>query len=285
MVFGIGMVTMPEPSSDPFGLGAPRQRLDEAETGERMLAAGERLVSDAGLRISFDLLRIEDVIAEANVSRSAVYKRWPRKELYYADLLLRLAGAPHPVQGAFDPETLLTAVQVVQQNLSWLRTADGRRRLLIEVCRLGALRNFEALRTRPDWHLYMTLHAALSSLPANDYRTTLRNALAASENGFIEAMVEFYAVMVGVIGYRPKDDSGEVGFAELAALGGAVVQGLVLTYGATPELAERRFLIDPFEVGEMQEWSFAAIGFTSIATALLEQDDMSPWSDEKLEEI
>lgn len=196
---------MSDQLDDPFGLGASRQRrLSEDETRERMLKTGEAMVGDVGLRVSFDLLRLEDVIAEADVSRSAAYKLWPRKELYYAELLLRLAGAMHPAQGAFDHGTPLTAVHVALDHVDWLRTVEGRRRLLVEMCRLGALQNFEALRERLDWRIYMTLHAALVSMPPTDYRQSLADALTASERQFIEAMVVFYETMISLIGYQAQ---------------------------------------------------------------------------------
>ncbi len=273
---------MSESFEDPFGLGTHRQRLDEAETVERMLEAGAQMVREAGLRISFDLLRLEDVIAHAGVSRSAVYKRWPRKELFYSELLLRLAGAVHPATAAFDLGTPTVVTGVAHEYLDWFRTAEGRRRLLIEMCRLGALQNFDALHERPDWRIYMTLHSALLTLPYNSYREALATALANSERGFLQKMTEFYSVMMDILGYRFKDDSGDFGMPEFAALGAAAVEGVVLTSGATPDLATRRFLLDPFNVGRRQDWSYPAISFTCLVESLLEQGDRSRWSDERM---
>lgn len=275
---------MSEVFDDPFGLGAPRQRLDEAETVERMLEAGARMVRESGLRISFDLLRLEDVIAHAGVSRSAVYKRWPRKELFYSELLLRLAGAVHPATAAFDLGTPVAIVRVAHEHSNWFRTAEGRHRLLIEMCRLGALQNFEALRERPDWRIYMTIHSALLTLPDNSYRAALESVLANSEREFAQKMAGFYSVLMNMLGYRFKDDSGNFGMLELAALGATAVEGVVLTSGATPDLATRRFLLDPFDTGRHQDWSYPAISFTGLVTSLIVQDDLTAWSEEKMVE-
>lgn len=271
-----------EDFEDPLGLGDARPRLSEEETVQRMLDTAVRMALESGLRVSFDLQRLEDVIAEAGVSRSAVYKRWPRKELFYSQVLLRLAGAAHPAVAAYDSGTIEMVARAALDSTDWLRTPAGRRRLFIELCRIGALQNFDALRERQEWHIYMALHATLVSLPDNRFQAAMREALEASEREFIRGMASFYAAMLDVLGYKFKDAAGDVGADEFAALGAAVVEGLVLTSAATPMLAEQRFLIDPFDTGELQDWSYPALGFTGIALSLIEEDRTVKWSDDRL---
>jgi|GEM_PF-443555 len=280
---GNGTVTVNGIFDDPFGLGPTRQRLDEAETVERMLAAGVRLAGESGLRISFDLLRLEDVIAEAGVSRSAVYKRWPRKEQYYGDLLLRLAGKAHPALAAYDSGTQEVVFRIALENHEQFRTPTGRHQLLVEMCRLGALRNFNALRERKDWRIYMAIHAAMLTLPENDYRAALVDTLKQSERTFVARMVEFYTIIITALGYRFRENDSALGMREFTLLGAAAVEGVLLTSGATTELAERRFIIDPFGTGQAREWSYPAISFASVVVALFETEDTSTWSEERME--
>lgn len=262
---------------DPLGLGHRQARMSEEEMAERMLDTALAMAAETGLRVNFDLHRLEDVIVRAGVSRSAVYKRWPRKEQFYSEVLLRLAGSVHPALAAYDAGTVEVAADVGLEHLDWFETPVGRHRLLVEMCRLGALHNFTELRERPDWHVYMALHATLLALPDNDFRAAMREALAKSEAGFMQRMTMFYAQMLPLLGYRFRPEVGDLSNPEFAALGAAIVEGLVLTSNATPMLKERRFDIDPFNTGHKQDWSFPALGFTSMALALVEPDPSSAW--------
>lgn len=86
---------LPEPEPAPeraaTGLARRRRRLSDAETAARMLAAGAELVGRTGLTVSLEHLSLEDLIHAAGVARSAVYRRWPYKDLFFADLLRELA--------------------------------------------------------------------------------------------------------------------------------------------------------------------------------------------------
>ena len=57
----------------------------------RMLGAALAVVGRTGLTVSLDHLSFEDIIRDADVSRSAVYRRWPYKDLFFSDLVKQLA--------------------------------------------------------------------------------------------------------------------------------------------------------------------------------------------------
>lgn len=274
-----------EEFDDPLGTASQRQRLSEQETVERMYEAALRAVNETGLRVSFDLLSLEDVIADAGVSRSAVYKKWPKKDQFYSQVLLRLAGRIHPATAAYDAGTVTTVAELGLKNLDWFSTARGRKRLLVEMCRVGALHNFDVLRSTHQWQIYMALHATLLSLPDNRFQDAMRSALARSEESFVVRMSGFYNQMLPLLGFRFKATVGDVDAGAFAALGAAVVEGLVMTSNATTELAERRFLIDPFDTGSLSDWSYPALGFTSICLSLVEEDPDITWNAERVSSI
>ncbi len=267
---------------DPFGLGVPRKRLSEPDMVERMIEAGARRVESSGLRIGFDFLRLEDVIADAGVSRSAVYKRWPRKEQYYAELLLRLAGDVRPSLAAYDTGTPETVIAVAEEHVEWFGSEEGRWRVFIEMCRRGSHQNFIALRSRPDWQVYMTLHAAHLTIPDGEYKRSLGRALRASETSFGAQMESFYAIILGLLGYRIKPGILDHDLRRYVMLGAAAVEGVVLTSGVNDDLADHRFLMDPFNVGRLQDWSHAAFLYTSLAVASAEPDPNEQWTDERV---
>jgi AcrR family transcriptional regulator len=68
---------------EPPGLGRRERRLSDQETERRMLAAAVAMVHRTGLAVSLDHLSFEDVIRNADVARSAVYRRRPYKDLFF----------------------------------------------------------------------------------------------------------------------------------------------------------------------------------------------------------
>ena len=61
-----------------------------------MLQAAVAMVNRTGLTVSLDHISLEEVIRDADVSRSAVYRRWPYKDLFFSDLVKELAKKATP---------------------------------------------------------------------------------------------------------------------------------------------------------------------------------------------
>ena len=61
-----------------------------------MLHTATGLIDASGLTVSLDHISFEEVIQQAGVSRSAAYRRWPYKDLFFSDLLKELAQATRP---------------------------------------------------------------------------------------------------------------------------------------------------------------------------------------------
>jgi AcrR family transcriptional regulator len=237
-----------------------------------MLETAVELVGESGLTVGLEHLSYEVVIQRADVARSAVYRVWPTKEVFFEDLLLELA-APSTWQGtgAFDQATLDLAVATVVDRVDQLSTVVGRREALLEAARLGAKRNFEALAETPHWRTYVALTATVTSLPNSDVKTKLQAKLQESEGRFLVAMAEFYTSMAHMLGYRLKpafrDD-----FALLAAMGAAVIEGLGLRQIIAPEIVSKTFQMRAFGGREDVEWTVPALGFTAIVDAMIEPD-------------
>jgi AcrR family transcriptional regulator len=78
-------------SQAPTGLARWGRRLSDHDTEQRMLKAAVAMVNRTGLTVSLDHISFEDVIRDADVSCSAVYRRWPYKDLFFSDLVKELA--------------------------------------------------------------------------------------------------------------------------------------------------------------------------------------------------
>ncbi|MDE9364447.1 TetR/AcrR family transcriptional regulator [Luteipulveratus sp. YIM 133132] len=273
---------------DPFGAPIRRSaRLSDQETADRMLDTAVGMVNESGLQVSYGLLRLEDVIAAAGVSRSAVYRRWPTKNHFFADLMKRLAGEDHPGAVAYDTATIEQVTTFGLEHLDWFTTPGDRRKLLVELCRQGALQNFEAIVGSPEWHIYIALNATVLSLPDNELEHDMRAALGSSEEAFVAKMTTFYEAMVGLLGFRLRDDAiPGATYRTLTTLGASVVEGLSINTISTPEVASTRFTADPFDTGLTAEWSLPALGYTGVALTLLEPDEtQGEWDRSRLEAV
>src|SRR6516162_3390240 len=117
----------------PSGLGRRARRLPDHETERRMLQAAVAMVHQTGLTVSLDHIIFEDVIRDADVARSAVYRRWPYKDLFFSDLVKELANEAIPPALLDDEYELIR--RVVAEHLDWLETPELRASLVSELFR------------------------------------------------------------------------------------------------------------------------------------------------------
>ena len=92
--------------------------------------------------MSLDHISLEDVIRDAGVSRSAVYRRWPYKDLFFSDLVKELAKDATPTIA--DGELALIR-RIVAEHQDRLETPELRHGLVVELFRQLALLDFQAL--------------------------------------------------------------------------------------------------------------------------------------------
>gem|GEM_PF-169718 len=238
------------------------------EVRDRMLAAAHRSLTDAGLAVSADHLLFEDVIVAAGVSRSAAYRLWPSRELFYRDLVIRLAGPDWAGDGPFDQESIDLAERLVTERLGDLRTPNGRRRLLRDVVRTVVSHNFTAIRASRAWHNVMAIQATLVSMSSEE-RSDLLEALRTSDRQFTAPVVELFRDLALMLGLRlrpPYDDFGAV-----VVMGAAVLEGLTMRALVNAEVIDRtvRVLADD---GTEEEWSIAALAYFAVIDAAVEPD-------------
>ncbi|KUL23565.1 hypothetical protein [Actinoplanes awajinensis] len=264
----------------PLGPSSRRRRISDGETARRMLQAAITRVNSAGLTVSLDHISFEDVIREAGVSRSTAYRRWPYKDLFFADLLRELArgAAPASTTGtaAFEralADGLLAAGPALDR-------ADRRHALLTEVLRRSADADFDAVRAATEWHTYLALQATFLGLPDGALREEIRAGLAAADRGFVERIGRSWAAVCAVFGYRPRPGSG-AGFATIALQVTASLRGFVTMATVDPEAVTARLVADPSGTGAA-EWTAAGLAVAAIAFTFLEPDPEFVWSADRL---
>jgi AcrR family transcriptional regulator len=265
----------------PTGLARRGRRLSDRETEQRMLRTAVAMVHRAGLTVSLDHISFEDVIRDADVSRSAVYRRWPYKDLFFSDLVKELAKDATP-SVVHDELALLR--RVVAGHLDWLDSAERRHRLLLELFRQLALLDFEALYRSPAWRTYIALHATFLSLADGGLRDEVQAELARSERDRMTRVAAAWQQLSALFGYRLRPESG-VTFTRLATLLSATMRGLVVLALSMPDIATQRIAASPFGAGSTDEWSLPALGLGSIAAELLEPDPAVVWDQQRIASV
>jgi AcrR family transcriptional regulator len=269
------MMSHPQP---PTGLGRRRRRLSDTETEQRMLRTAVAMVHRTGLTVSLDHIGLEDVIRDADVSRSAVYRRWPYKDLFISDLVKQLAATATPTIVAAE---LAMIRQIAAEHLDWLETPELRHGLVMELFRQLSLLDFQALYESAGWRTYLALHATFMSLADGALREEVGLALAQSEREHRARVAQAWEQLAGLLGYRLRPESG-VTFEIVAMLLDAAIRGLVIMALSTPGIATQRVQARPAGAVTADEWSVPALGMVGIASGFLEPDPAVEWDAERI---
>jgi AcrR family transcriptional regulator len=258
-------------------LGRPRRtRISDQETERRMLATAAEAVAEAGLAVSLDHIRLEDVIREAGVSRSAAYRRWPTKDAFLGDLLLELARGQAPMAALGTEEADASIRRVLTERLDELDTIEGRRHAVAAVVRETAEHEFRRITTSPQWRTYLALTATFAGLPEGGLRDQVGEALATSERTLTEGVARSHDAVARLLGLRAT----QVGIEDIAHLVNAQMRGMVVKALVQPELAERTSPVG--FTGADEEWSLVAVGVAALVLAFLEPDP--DWDAVRLQE-
>ena len=265
----------------PTGLGRRGRRLSDRETEQRMLRAAVAMVQRTGLTVSLDHIRLEDVIRDADVSRSAVYRRWPYKDLFFSDLVKQLAKDATPTIVNDELELMR---RVVAEHQDRLETPEGRHGLVIELFRQLSLLDFETMYNSPGWRTYIALHATFMSLADGALRDQVQTTLAESEHAHTARIARAWQQLTTIFGYRLRPELGAT-FEMLATLLSATMRGLIIMALSTPGIAGHRVEASPFGAAGQEEWSMPAIGLAGIASAFLESDPEIHWDEDRLASV
>jgi AcrR family transcriptional regulator len=246
-----------------------------------MLATAVARVHRSGLTVSLDHISLEEVIRDAGVSRSAVYRRWPYKDLFFSDLVKELAKDATP---PIVPGELELIRSVVAGRQDWLNTPELRHGLVVELFRQLALFDFEAVYGSTEWRTYLALHATFLSLADGRLRDEVQAILARSEQNRIALIAAAWERLAGLFGYRLRPELA-ITYETIATLLTASLRGLVIMALSTPGIAGYRTRARPFGATEAAEWSQPALGMASLAWAALEPDPAVEWDRDRITRI
>ncbi|MDT0165791.1 hypothetical protein Q9R32_09500 [Actinotalea sp. AC32] len=272
----------------PEDLPASRGRLPAAEVRRRMIQQGHHVIRERGLTVGLDDIRMEDLIAAAQVPRSSVWRLWTSKAEYSAELI---STAVDP-DGAdlrranFDPTSRDVAVEMLGTFEGRLGTPEERRAALCELTRVLTRRNVERLVASPAWRTYSALLATAPAVTPTEARARLVGRLEEAEAQYHDAMTTFYETVFPRLGLRLRRP--EYTYRHLAVAGAGVVEGLalrgVLASLATDDSAPVSAVAHPLAATLAEnlpgpgegEWGLVALAVMGVVDAFVEPDPDGP---------
>ena len=244
-----------------------RARVPKDEVRTKLLDTALSLVQANGLTVGFEHLLMDDLIKEAGVPRSSVYRIWESKEAFFEELLSEVANQVSP--GRADEESLVATWEYLGFRADELRTPEGRRRILVDVTGLAAEQNFESVTSSVQWRTYVALSSTALSYPDSRVRERIIEALRNSELAFLDQMEVFYRNIVPAVGYRLRPDLND-DYRPLVVAAAAIIEGLGIARTTIPDLVEGRYNVD--NEGRPAQISLAAISYHAIIMAFIVPD-------------
>lgn len=257
-----------------------------------MLDAAAGMIADLGIAVSLDHLRFDEVIDAADVARTSAYRRWPTKDLFIADLLVELARGSHLGSGWGETgELLITTLHELLPRPTDVDPAQDRLDVVVEILRVSAQADVEAIHASPEWRLHIALQATLLGLPPGELRRSVGDNLRRAEERFGDSRAETFRRLAELWGYRPVDpDLGpgasdhHDGFAQLSLALSSTMTGLIIRSSTDPGLLEPRWELAPFGTRRRDRWSAPALALVRTILAHLEPGPAEGWGDQRIEE-
>ncbi|WP_219982759.1 hypothetical protein [Microbacterium sp. HD4P20] len=231
-----------------------------------MLEVAVERVQAEGLLLGYENIELEDLIRVAGVPRSTVFRIWPDRAAFVADLLRALFEADPNFGSGFDQQTLSLLDEVIAANADAMRTVEGRQIALREAIRATVAHNMFTVETTPAWRVYRTLSAALASGDAVPGGENIRVQLEEIVDRYVVRMAEAYRELNTVFGLRMREGLSE---RDLAVAIVAVIDGIGDHRRISPALigSSRNVAVGPEGA---REWHLAAIAVYGVYTAFTE---------------
>ncbi len=232
-----------------------------------MLQAAVEKVQTEGLLVDYANIELEDLIRVSGVPRSTVFRIWPDRVAFIADLVRALFEADPGFDTGFDEETRDLLQRAVVENADPMRTFEGRRAGLREALRVTVAHNIVTVEHTVAWRAYRTMSAALASGDAVPGGSEIRALLSEIEGRYLDRMAELYRALNDAFGLRMRQGLSE---RDLAVAVMAVIEGMSDHSRINPAMAgaPRVVSLGPEPPGE---WHLAGIAVYGVYTAFTEQ--------------
>lgn len=233
-----------------------------------MLGAAVERVEAEGLLLDFANIELEDLIRTAGVPRSTVFRIWPDRMAFVADLVRALFEADPGFARGFDDDTLRLLERAVADSAA-AGTAEARRAAFHDVLRPAVVHNIVTVETTVAWRAYRTMSAALSSGDAVPGGDDIRALLSEIEDRYLDQMSEMYRALNAAFGLRMRNGVTE---RDLAVAIVAMVDGMSDHRRINVAMVDAPRVVTLGPEGA-REWHLAAIAVSGIYDAFTESVD------------
>lgn len=248
---------------------ASRSRRPAGQTRALLLAVAVERVKTEGLLLDYANIELEDLIRTAGVPRSTVFRIWPDRVAFVADLVRALFEADPGFDTGFDDETLRRLEEAVAADPDALSTREGRQGALREAIRVTVTHNMAAVEGTVAWRAYRTMSAALSSGDAVPGGEEIRALLSEIEDRYLTRMAEIYQGLNAAFGLRMREGVTE---RDLAVAVVAMIEGMSDHRRIDPALVDAPRIIALGPEGP-RDWHLAGLAVYGIYTAYTEALD------------
>lgn len=258
-----------------------------------MLDAASEMIINQGVTVSLDHLRFDEVVDAADVARTSAYRRWPTKDRFVDDLLIELASASRLGTGWGDTDELLVStLESFKPRPTDLDPAQDRLDVLVELLRVSALADIDAVFGSPDWRIHIALQATLPGLPPGELRTTVTENLKRAEDRFGKTRADAFRRLGRLWGFRAVDthpEAGDVGdepfdgFAQLAFALTSTMTGFVVRATTDHSLVRPKWRLAPFGTSTHASWSAPALALVNTIMSHLDPQPAGDWGDHQLD--
>ncbi|MFE5407243.1 hypothetical protein [Microbacterium sp. NPDC056569] len=243
-----------------------RSRRPAGQTRAIMLAVAVERVRQEGLLLDYANLELEDLIRTAGVPRSTVFRIWPDRVAFIADLVRALFEADPGFDTGFDGETLRQLQQAVAGDPDVMTTPEGRQIALREALRVTVAHNMGAVEGTVAWRAYRTMSAALVSGGSVPGGAEIRALLSEIENRYLTHMAEMYKQLNTAFGLRMRDGLTE---RDLAVAIMAMIDGMSDHRRIDPAIIDEPRVVALGPEGP-RDWHLAGVAVYGIYTAYTE---------------
>ncbi|EYR65146.1 hypothetical protein N866_13195 [Actinotalea ferrariae CF5-4] len=193
-----------------------------------MLEQGHQVIRERGLAVGLDDIRLEDLIAAAEVPCSSVWRIWTAKADYAADLLVSAVDprGANVLHAQVDHEAVDVALARLDELTDRMDTPEQRRAALEDIVSRAVDHSYLSFARSRAWRTYFALLASLPSLHQSRVRAVITARMYEAEREFAAEMGAYYAEIARRVGIRLRRP--DAGWESLALACSAVVEGLAL---------------------------------------------------------
>lgn len=211
-----------------------RPRMTEAQTRETALRVTVAAIREQGLNLGLESLSMEDVIREAEVSRTTFYRLWPQKDQFIGDLIIELTKNAISPYNDRSTDTTAELKERLLPRINELLQPETRWRLITDILAQTAVPDFAYMFSRTEqWHTYFALVTIVTNLPHGPIRDTALHEINNSEANYRNRIVQNFEILIEHFGVRLRE--GTQTTTDVANLMIAMSRGLIL-HNYTTEL-------------------------------------------------